>query len=656
MKKELIIFLIIFLLGVGLRFYDLERRPVHFDEGGGYAIGIMDFFKTGNYHYNSDFHGPFLFYAGALSFRLFGMNDFTLRLMPALFGSLMVSFLYLIRSYFKGKGFLIASILIVISSSLVYYSRFGLHDSYYVFFNLAVVTFFFLYEKTKKNIHFYLFVISFALLFTAKENAYIFMGIFGVFTGFEIFYRILNKKRKKTKKTKKHFFPSLKWIENNRVMLFISLLLFVFVFALFYTVFFKYPEDIAKAAFTPLFHWLERGVEKGGFHRSYTFYLKILAKYEFVAFFGTLFGLILVFIENNKFNRFLFIWSLLTLLIYLWMPYKLPNNVTHVVLPLCLSSGAFLGYLSEKIDKKFKTLFFVILGILLLFNLVVSVDLNFYKYENESKNLLAFVQSTDDLKDLVKLVYDLGDRHGKDFYIMVSVPQTEYPLSWYLRDFTNVRYLLQKVEIPESWDRYNWGGDCKLVWDSEFSHNGNRSLKISSVKGSNSNWQTKLYLDSGCYTLGSWIKTDSLEKVNETGEFARILIRSDLNDFPHTILARSDEMFGIRDWEYSEMEFCLDQSQYIWIEPVLANWAFAKGTIWFDDFSLKDENGNDISEKIQNRDLEEGFGLDKWDSDVIIVSEDSGQTLMDHKGYQMTKYTLRPTVELAVYVKNKLIE
>jgi len=77
MKREIIIFIIIFILGLSLRFYDLERRPVHYDEGGGYAIGIRDLAKTGNYHYNPDFHGPFLFYIGALSFKLFLSSPFT---------------------------------------------------------------------------------------------------------------------------------------------------------------------------------------------------------------------------------------------------------------------------------------------------------------------------------------------------------------------------------------------------------------------------------------------------------------------------------------------------------------------------------------------------------------------------------------------------
>ena len=38
------------------------------------------------------------------------------------------------------------------------------------------------------------------------------------------------------------------------------------------------------------------------------------------------------------------------------------------------------------------------------------------------------------------------------------------------------------------------------------------------------------------------------------------------------------------------------------------------------DFSLKDENGKDISNKINNRDVERGFGLENWNSDIIIVS------------------------------------
>jgi len=654
MKREIIIFIIIFILGLSLRFYDLERRPVHYDEGGGYAIGIRDLAKTGNYHYNPDFHGPFLFYIGALSFKLFGMSDFTLRLMPALFGSLMILLLYNIKDYFKGKGFLVASILIAISTSLVYYSRFGLHDSYYVFFNLAIVSFFFLYEKTKKNIHFYFFIASFAFLFTAKENAYIFLGIFSVFIFVEIIHSLMKKKMIFNKKIKSKTKSIFDWINTNKKMLLISFVIFVFIFSLFYTSFFKYPKDLLKALLTPLLHWIDRGVEKSGFYRPYIFYLQILTKYDFIAVFGGVIGIFLVLKENNRFNRFLSIWTFITVLIYFLMPYKLPNNVIHIVLPLCLSSGAFLGYLSTKFNKKFQLLFLIILALLILTNLFVSVDINFYKYENEPKNLLAFIQSTNDLKDLVSLINNLGQKHGKDIDITISVPQTEYPLSWYLRDFNNVKYLLQKVENPDNWNRYNWEGDAKFVWDSYNSHSGNRSIKLSSVNGSNSNWQTKIYLERGCYTLNSWIKTENIEKINQTGEFARILIRTDLNDFPSTIIARSDEMLGTNNWKISKTDFCIDNSEYIWIEPVLANWAFAKGTIWFDDFSLFDKNGRDASEKINNRDLETGFGLNNWNSDIIIVSEDSGQTLEDYNGYKMTKYTLRPTVELAVYVKDEL--
>ncbi|MBD3155994.1 MAG: TIGR03663 family protein [Candidatus Aenigmarchaeota archaeon] len=656
MKKELVILLVIFLLGVGLRFYDLERRPVHFDEGGGYADGIKKFYEKGEYHYNPDFHGPFLFYAGALSFKLFGLSDFTLRLMPALFGSLTVLLLYLIRNCFKNKGFLIATILIVISPSLVYYSRFGLHDSYHVFFNLATFCTFFLYQKTKNKLHFFLFIASFALLFTTKENAYIFLGIFGLFLGIELIYSILSKKGNLDKKIRDGLKPIIDWVCKNWKMLGISFVIFIFIFSIFYSAFFKYPEDILESAISPMLHWVDRGVEKGGFYRPYTFYLRILLNYEFVALIGGLLGILLVIKENTQFNRFISIWTILSVAIYLWMPYKLPNNVTHVVLPLCLSAGTLFGYISKNLSNKFRILFHIILGILILINLGISIDLNFNKYENEPENLLAFVQSTNDLKDLVNLMNDLGDKHGRDLSVIVSVPQTEYPLSWYLRDFRQVRYLLQKVENPENWDRYNWGGDAKLVWDSEVSHSGNRSIKISSVNGSNSNWQSKIYLNDGCYILGSWVKTENLEKLNETGEFARILIRADLNDFPSTIIGRSDEILGTRDWEYLETDFCVeDKSQYIWIEPILANWAFAKGTIWYDDFTLNNQEGEDISDKIINRGLEKGFGLENWDSDVIIVSEDSGQTLEGNKGYILSKYTLRPTVELAVYVKEDLV-
>ena len=75
-------------------------------------------------------HGPFLFHANALAYLLFGANDATSRIMPALTGCLLVLIPYLLREQIGRWGALSASFLLLISPGFLYYSRFIRHDIY----------------------------------------------------------------------------------------------------------------------------------------------------------------------------------------------------------------------------------------------------------------------------------------------------------------------------------------------------------------------------------------------------------------------------------------------------------------------------------------------------------------------------------------------
>ncbi|MCX8178880.1 MAG: TIGR03663 family protein [Candidatus Aenigmarchaeota archaeon] len=349
--KKLFVFTFIFIvfLTALLRLYNLDNRPAHFDEGGGHAIGVRTLINEGRYIYDPDFHGPFLYHITALAFILFGMSDITLRVTQAIFGILTVGILWLLKDHLKKDALIAAALLLAISPSLVYYSRFAVHDSYFVFFSIAFIVFLFLYSKERKEKYLYLTSASLAFLFTVKENAYIFLAVVGFCFFVEFVIESIRIKGKFSKKIAKN--PYTAWIRHNTKQLAISFVIFIVIFATIYTSFFRYPQNFIIAISEPFNHWLKKSTEQSGFVQPVEFYFRILREYDTAILFFGLLGIITPFFANNSYTRFASIFGFLNLIIYLLMPYKEPNNIVHAVLPLAIASLSFFEQLKKNIKK-----------------------------------------------------------------------------------------------------------------------------------------------------------------------------------------------------------------------------------------------------------------------------------------------------------------
>jgi uncharacterized protein (TIGR03663 family) len=102
-----------------IRFLTLDGVPLNTDEAQ-QAIASLDFVRGAP----SSFTGsPLLFTGNAILFALFGATDLAARLLPALFGSVLILLPALFRHEIGRIGALIASTLLVFSPSLVFFSR-----------------------------------------------------------------------------------------------------------------------------------------------------------------------------------------------------------------------------------------------------------------------------------------------------------------------------------------------------------------------------------------------------------------------------------------------------------------------------------------------------------------------------------------------------
>ncbi len=137
---QIVLFVALIGLAAGLRLWDLGERAIHHDESIHikYAWSIT---KEGLHSYVHDptYHGPFAYFGNAVVFIIFGANDYTARVLPALFGIALVGLPFLLRRQFGTVGTFVAAGLLAVSPSILYFSRFARNDIFILFFMLALV-------------------------------------------------------------------------------------------------------------------------------------------------------------------------------------------------------------------------------------------------------------------------------------------------------------------------------------------------------------------------------------------------------------------------------------------------------------------------------------------------------------------------------------
>ena len=148
LRWELIAFASLVILGAGFRFWDLGSRALHHDESlhGFYSYNL---FRGHGYVHDPLLHGPFQFFGTAASFFLAGgASDYTVRVFPALFGTLLIMLPFFLRHRLGSLGAVFAAGLIAFSPTLIYFSRFARNDIYIAVFTLGLVVALWRYVET----------------------------------------------------------------------------------------------------------------------------------------------------------------------------------------------------------------------------------------------------------------------------------------------------------------------------------------------------------------------------------------------------------------------------------------------------------------------------------------------------------------------------
>ncbi len=189
---EFVLYLTFFVLAVASRLYNMGDRGMSHDESL-HALYSWKLYAGQGYQHDPMMHGPFLFHINALMYFLFGDNDFTARIAPALFGMILVMLPYWFRPWLGKIGALAASFMILISPGLAYYSRYIRHDPFISVWTAIMVLAMFQYMRTRANKWIYIEAATISFMLTTMETAYIHGFIWVTFVGLTWLWETLPK-------------------------------------------------------------------------------------------------------------------------------------------------------------------------------------------------------------------------------------------------------------------------------------------------------------------------------------------------------------------------------------------------------------------------------------------------------------------------------
>ncbi len=409
-KRQLLIVGLI-LLAIVSRLIFLDLRPLHHDEGVNYFFADNIAEGRGWMYDPTNYHGPLYFFVLALSFVFLGVSEFSLRLPAALFGIVLVILPLFLR--FKDDGFgrygkYLASLFLIFSPSLFYYSRYSIHEIAFVLFSFLGVYFLSLILERKDLFYLPHLAVVLALLFATKETAIIFLFVLLVMILFH--------------------WGDVKQIHfrEHSGKIWFSVFVFLFVHTLLFTNFFTYTPGFFDSfgAYVP---WAARGVGEAGHDKPFYYYSLLLLRYELPLLLLGIFGLFVAWKKRSDDGKSIFLrnvalWFLVTFFVYSFIPYKTPWLLLNMTASLCFLASSGLRGIFE---KRGKVIALVILALSLIYSGYFSWLVNFAQ-PWQSSNDFAYVHTSQEALKLVERVDGMG---GK---ILIVFNESSYwPLPFY---------------------------------------------------------------------------------------------------------------------------------------------------------------------------------------------------------------------------------
>jgi uncharacterized protein (TIGR03663 family) len=458
------LFLCAFLGALLFRVVRLDVRPMHHDEAN-QAVKFGDLLENGEYRFDpNDHHGPSLYYltlpvawaAGAES--LAGLDETTLRLVPALFGAGLVLLFLLFAGGMSREARLAAAVLAAVSPAMTYFSRFYIQETLLVFFLAALIGAGWRYARTRSGWWALAAGFSAGMMCATKETSLIlFAGLAGAFVIVAAAERVRSPHGRIVANGDAWVWRDLRVKLPTAFHTVLFLIAAAAVASLLYTSFFRNPAGIVDAVRAVGASFAKAG-HPGVHAHPWYYYFQTLAYSKaaagpvwseaFLLFLAATGGIAAFGREaghdaSPRFARFILFFTIVTAAVYSLIPYKTPWNLLPFYLGLVLLAGNGAALLLR--ISRFKLVKIVILALLVpgFAGLAVQAYRGSFTAHSDPANPYVYAQTSPDFLKLVGAVGNIAAvaPEKRDLLIKVIAPPDEtWPLPWYLRGYGNVGY------------------------------------------------------------------------------------------------------------------------------------------------------------------------------------------------------------------------
>ena len=436
---------VVLMAATALRVYALDLKPMHHDEGVN-GFFLSNLLRQGVYHYDpSNYHGPTLYYLTLPFVEVFGLNTFAVRLLTAAFGIATVWLVLSLRRRVGAVGELAAAALVAVSPACVFYSRYFIHESLFVFFTLGLVVAALRFYETGAATYLMLASASAAMLFATKETAFISAGTLALAWLVAVVWAKLTGGARAGRGEAWGDSGLAMFVAGGQAPILVSgaFALFAFVWVLFYSSFFTHWKGVFWDSFEAFRVWKQMGMSE--FHsKPFDTYVRWLWQEEAPILILAVVGVGVALFERRK-NRFAIFagaWAFGLLAAYSLISYKTPWLVLSFVVPL----GVVGGYAVQALDRLTggARLWHAPALALACAALAVctyqSVVLNFREYDND-RYPYVYSHTVRQALELLKEVDRASARAGtKEPGINIASPEY-WPLPWYFRDNSHAGYI-----------------------------------------------------------------------------------------------------------------------------------------------------------------------------------------------------------------------
>jgi uncharacterized protein (TIGR03663 family) len=480
----------IIFVAAALRLPDLALNPFHHDEGVN-AFFTTNLVRDGLYHYDpANYHGPSLYYFALVSEILFGLTTEAMRLVPAVFGILLVGLAFPLRAYVGSAAALVAGGLLAISPGAVYISRYFIHEVLLVAVSLGLVVSALYYLDRREAKYLLLAAIAAALLFTTKETGIITVVVLliAVVVGHAyttwrnrgavvrgstarpggrpatraksvwidgVEYRATGPTGAVTGRTTSLWAGAIPG-EHIAGATIVFLVIYILLYSSFFT---NFPKGLADSLATFTI-WTQTG-EATQIQPVYK-YLEWMIRAELpILVLGVAGGLVAAIRAPSRLWVVIGLWAAGITAAYSIIQYKTPWITLNMLLPLALLAGLAIDTLWKVRPLRFGVP--VALGAAVLLSGYQAIDLNYRHYDDETYPYV-FVHSTRDMLTMVDEIEATAQRAGTGLETGIVIVSPDYwPLPWYLRAYPRAGFFGTIVETEEAMIVANVNQEAELA-------------------------------------------------------------------------------------------------------------------------------------------------------------------------------------------------